>query len=63
MKQKVESAAGDSIALGKGSKATKKETAPSEAKSSKDVKFAWTAGIGDDKSVVSIGDKRQRKTD
>ncbi|OZN25541.1 hypothetical protein CFY87_02775 [Actinobacillus seminis] len=58
---KVESAAGDSIALGKGSKATKKEIAPSEAKSSKDVKFAWTAGIGGDKSVVSIGDSDKER--
>ncbi|WP_249963704.1 YadA-like family protein [Histophilus somni] len=58
---KVEAAAGESIALGKGSEATKKETAPSEAISSNSVKFKWTGGVSSDnaegnkKSVLSIG--------
>ncbi|WP_249961243.1 YadA-like family protein [Histophilus somni] len=57
----VETLAGDSIALGQGSKATKKETAPSKATSSKNVNFTWTAGVGNNKSVVSLGDTSKER--
>uniref|UniRef100_Q0I2H0 Autotransporter adhesin n=1 Tax=Histophilus somni (strain 129Pt) TaxID=205914 RepID=Q0I2H0_HISS1 len=57
----VETLAGDSIALGQGSKATKKETAPSKATSSKNVNFTWTAGIGNNTSVVSLGDTSKER--
>ncbi|THA20719.1 hypothetical protein E5361_09690, partial [Histophilus somni] len=55
----VESAAGDSVAIGKNSKATKKETAEASHDftiDSKGLKFEWNAGSGSDKAVVSVGD-------
>ncbi|THA21438.1 hypothetical protein E5361_05595, partial [Histophilus somni] len=57
----VKTDAGDSIALGQGSEATEKETAPSEATSSNSVRFKWTAGVGADKSVVSLGTKDKER--
>ncbi|WP_249961356.1 YadA-like family protein [Histophilus somni] len=60
----VEKAAGDSIAIGNGSKATAKEEAKKDATvavDGKNIKFKWTAGVSSDntegkkKSVLSIG--------
>ncbi|WP_406812310.1 YadA-like family protein [Histophilus somni] len=50
----VETAAGESIALGKGSKATEKANAKANATVA-GVKFGFTGGIGDQKTVLSIG--------
>ncbi|WP_249963221.1 YadA-like family protein [Histophilus somni] len=55
--------AGDSIALGKGSKVTEKKNAPSSFSTSENngIKFTWTGagvstGEAKDKAVVSVGD-------
>ncbi|THA21841.1 adhesin [Histophilus somni] len=70
----VETAAGNSIALGQGSQATAKEEAKKDtdvtisgSSTSTKVKFAWTGGVSSDntdknkKSVLSIGKKNNER--
>ncbi|TDF36930.1 hypothetical protein E3U35_10275, partial [Histophilus somni] len=59
----VETAARDSIALGKGSKATKQEKSDSEYTVStlKNLKFTSFSGHGTNKSVLSIGDTGKQR--
>uniref|UniRef100_Q0I2J5 Autotransporter adhesin n=1 Tax=Histophilus somni (strain 129Pt) TaxID=205914 RepID=Q0I2J5_HISS1 len=68
----VEQDAGESIALGKGSKAKNKEEAKkdtnvmiSENSTNTKVKFKWTGGVssnsGNEKSILSIGDTNKER--
>ncbi|TDF35906.1 hypothetical protein E3U35_10785, partial [Histophilus somni] len=61
----VETAAGDSIALGRNSKAEMKKIAPTGLTANagaNDLKITWSsAGAGGDKSVLSIGDSGKER--
>ncbi|WP_075321165.1 ESPR-type extended signal peptide-containing protein [Histophilus somni] len=61
----VETAAGDSIALGKNSKAKMTKTAPTgliSTTGANDITISWNnAGAGGDKSVLSIGDSGKER--